>query len=55
MYNAILHVVRNQPYLIPDDRGLILMLEYFKPPNIFTANDSSNWQETNQLVILRIG
>ena len=32
------------------------MLEYFKPPNIFTVNDIFNWQEeTNQLVILKIG
>ena len=31
------------------------MLEYFKPPNIFTVNDSFNWQETNRLVILKIG
>ena len=31
------------------------MPEYFKPPNIFTVNDSFNWQETNRLVILKIG
>ena len=31
------------------------MLEYFKPPNILTVNDTFNWQETNRLVILKIG
>ena len=31
------------------------MPEYFKPTNIFTVNDSFNWQETNRLVILKIG